>query len=309
MKYLIVDISNLFHRVYAMHKKSHGDDAIGLAMHTALVSMMSFRKKFKTDKVVACFDHSSWRKKYTASEKCVSKRLYKGERRKNMTPEQQDSFFKLLNIIDDFRTLLEEHTSVITLHREGLEADDLIAGFISVINLDKEDESKHVVISGDKDFIQLLKYKNVSLYDPTSQKPRTLAQWDNDAQYFMFEKCIRGESGASGDNIQSAYPGVRSKRIRKAYDDSYERTNLMEHKWKMHDGREVRVGDLFEENKLLMDLDCQPDDIKKRMVVTILKALKNPGVYSHFHFLKFCGKYELKKVAEQAEYYSDMLSS
>ena len=57
-----------------------------------------------------------------------------------------------------------------------------------------------------------------------------------------------------------------------------------------------------------MDLSEQPNIIKDRITSTIDEAFENPGVYSHFHFLRFLGKYELKKIAEQVDNFVRMLS-
>lgn len=57
-----------------------------------------------------------------------------------------------------------------------------------------------------------------------------------------------------------------------------------------------------------MDLSKQPDDIKELINKTIDEAVANPGKYNHFHFLRFCGKYEMKKVTEQVDQYIQMLS-
>lgn len=302
MHYLVFDISNMLYRTFSAHQKSTGDDAMGLAVHTAMISMQKFYKKFKPDKIVACFDRSSWRKGYTKSDECITEKKYKGNRRQNMTPAEKARYIAFLQHIDELYNLLKDHTSIITLEGDKLEADDFIAGFLQV----KEDpENRFTIVSSDKDLIQLFRYQNVNLYDPLSGKSRSLQEWDGDVEYFMFEKCIRGDSG---DNVQSAYPGVRKTRIRKAYDDMFERENLMHHKWVMPSGKEVEVGDMFRENRLLMDLEYQPEDVRRKMVVEILRSVGEPGKYSHFHFVGFCGKHELKKVSEQAETFTQMLS-
>ena len=78
--------------------------------------------------------------------------------------------------------------------------------------------------------------------------------------------------------------------------------------WSNPKGDEFRVRDLFDENKLLMDLRAQPKGIQKKMITTVLEGIKNPGSFSYFHFMQFLGKFELKKVADQAEQFVPMLS-
>ena|SRR5271157_1779792 len=303
MKYLVFDMSNLLYRTFFAHDTEDDVTIAGLASHSALVTLNKYYREQKPHKVVAVFDRDSWRKEYTASEECISKKPYKGNRRQGMTPKQKIKYEQFCAHVNDFEKLIAENTTIITLAGAKLEADDLIAGFIQVQTLDPDNEI--VVISQDKDMIQLLRFENVRVVDPASGKDRSLEDWNNDADYFMFLKCIRGDAG---DNVQSALPKVRETRVLKAYTDPFEKANLMNETWKGADGREFVVKNLYKENQLLMDLSMQPDDIQKLIVQTVLQGIKNPGKFSYFHFMKFLGKYELKKVAEQADNFVPLLS-
>lgn len=302
-KYLVFDITNLLYRTFFAHKGEDDITLAGLASHSALLTLNKYYREYKPSKVVMCFDRTSWRKEYTVSEQSITKKPYKGNRRQNMTPAEKIKYQLFLNHLNDFETMMRDHTSVITLAGDKLEADDLVAGFIQVTSLNEED-CQIVVISGDKDMIQLLGFPQVRVVDPATGKDRTLEEWNNDAEYFLFEKCIRGDLG---DNVMSALPRVRSTRIKKAYEDEFERINMMKETWKLGD-QEYVVGDVFKENQLLMDLRKQPDDIQLQIVQTVLQGMANPGSFSYFHFMKFLGKYELKKVAEQAETFVPLLS-
>lgn len=301
-KFLVFDITNLLYRTFFAHKSEDDITIAGLASHSALLTLNKYYKDFKPHKVVMCFDRTSWRKEFTVSEQSLTKKPYKGNRRQNMTPKEKIKYQLFLNHLSDFEMMMRDHTSVITLAGDKLEADDLVAGFIQVQTLD--DNNEIVVISGDKDMIQLLGFPNVRVVDPATGKDRTLEEWNNDAEYFLFEKCIRGDLG---DNVMSALPRVRSTRIEKAYTDEFERINLMKETWKLGDVEYV-VGDVFKENQLLMDLRKQPDYIQKQIIKTVIDGTSNPGSFSYFHFMKFLGKYELKKVAEQAEMFVPLLS-
>jgi hypothetical protein len=140
--------------------------------------------------------------------------------------------------------------------------------------------------------------------DPTTGKNRTLEEWDNDADFFMFNKCIRGDVG---DNVQAAYPRIRSTKIKEAYDDPYKRVNIMNDVWKNQTGKELSVKELFEENEMLMDLSKQPQCVRRKIFETISYEIDNTGQFSHFHFLRFLGKYQLKKVANQLETFIPLL--
>jgi hypothetical protein len=302
-KYLVFDISNLLYRTFFAHHTEDDITIAGLATHSALLVLNKYYREHKPHKIVMAFDNSSWRKDYTASDECISKKPYKGNRRQGMTPREKIKYDQFCQHLNEFQVIIRDHTSVITLSNDGLEADDLVAGFVQLKSL--EPDSHITIISGDMDFIQLLGTPNVRLIDPASGKDRTLAEWNGDPEYFLFEKCLRGDRG---DNVQSACPRVRSTTIEKAYTNEFEKANLMNQSWKGTDGTEYIVKKLFKENQLLMDLRCQPEEIQMRIMTTILAALKNPGTFSYFHFMKFLGKYQLKKVAEQADQFVGMLS-
>jgi len=137
--------------------------------------------------------------------------------------------------------------------------------------------------------------------------------WDSDANYFMFEKCIRGDAG---DNVQSSYPRLRSNKIKEAYTDEFKRANIMNHKFVVEsinaDGtlvsKEYTTGELFEENQLLMDLTKQPEYIREMMDQAIDHAVNNRGKYNHFDFIRWCGKHQLVNILNNISNYTSLMS-
>lgn len=302
-KLLCVDMSNLLYRTFYAHKGEDDITLAGLAHHMALTTLNKYFKAFKPHKLVLCFDRPNWRKEYTQSDDCVSKKLYKGNRRKKMTQKEKEKYQTFLNHLAEFEDMMKEHSSSVVLAADKLEADDLISGVVQVASLDHDTEI--IIVSGDKDLIQLLGYKNVKLINPATGKERDLKEWNNDAEFFLFEKCIRGDLG---DNVQSAFPRCRKNKIVAAFNDDLNRANLMHETWTHPDGREMIVRDLFKENQLLMDLRCQPAKIQKLIIKTVIDGMSNPGRFSYFQFVRFCGKYDLKKITEHAELFTSMLS-
>lgn len=300
MKYLVVDASNLLYRTFYANKNHEDGVALGMAMHSAFLTVNKYFRLFKPDKIVLCFDRDNWRKAYTMSDECYSKAIYKGLRRKDSTPKERQQYADFLKHIAEFEALINEHTTIICLAEKLLEGDDCIAAWVTR-HQDPDDE--HVIISGDGDFVQLLKFKNTRLVDPATGKDRT----SDDPKYYLFEKLFRGEP-ANTDNVQSAYPKLRETKIAAAYIDPFAYTNLRNAVWTNKDGREMNVGKLLDENKLLMDLTAQPDDIQDIMDAVVVRGKLAKKKFSHFHFMKFLGKYELKKIAEQLESFVPMLS-
>ena len=303
MKYLVFDMTNLLYRTFFANKSEDDVTVAGMAHHMALTTLNKYFRLYKPHKVIMCFDRPSWRKKYTQSGECLSGKVYKGNRRKKMTPTEKAKYEAFQEHIQEFEQIMDVHTSAVVLAGNGLEADDLIGGVADVLSL--EDDNEIIIVTADKDMIQCLKNPQVSLINPADGKHRTLDDWDGDADLFMFEKCLRGDAG---DNVGSAYPRVRKTRILKAYNDPIEHANLMHETWTGPAGQEFVVKDLFKENELLMDLSMQPNNVRKQIIQNILRSMENPGTYSHFHFLKFLGKYEMKKVSAQLETFVPMLS-
>lgn len=327
MKRMIVDTPNLLFRVFAMNAEKikastqnaeNTDDVdavneaqreLGFCLHVALSSMLKHFKKHKPDQVAVVFEgRQNWRKAYTLSDACVSKKVYKGNRVRDASMDM------LFELIDNFRKLVSEHTSIVVLQNDYLEGDDLIAGYAQRFSAMGDEV---VIISGDKDFMQLYRLPNVSLINPDTGKDRRFEpkHKDFDAEWYLFEKCVRGDGG---DNVPSAYPRCRTTKIRAAFEDEYARTNLFNETWKIVDHEDplneekwqvFRVGDLVAENKLLVDLFEQPTEVRSLIDETLDNELANHGKWNMFHFLRFCGKYGLNQVAENVSNYADMFAA
>ena len=227
-------------------------------------------------------------------------------------------------IADDFLDFINTKTNCTVLKNPRAEADDLIARWI-----DKHPDDKHVIISTDKDLNQLVK-ENVKQYNGVTEQTMTHEGWFDakgnpvidkktkapksapDVDWIIFEKAMRGDPS---DNIFSAYPGVRTKGtknkigLQEAFADRKEKgytwNNLMLTKWVDHDGKEHRVMEDYERNRLLVDLHAQPEAIIEELDQTISQAKaenKNIGQVG-IRFMRFCGKYDLNRISEQAQLY------
>lgn len=317
MKRLVIDTANILFRVASAHGKYNGGadtkDQAGLAMHMALQTIRSQYNKHKPDQVAITFEgQANWRKAHTRGErpqKAVSKRLYKGNRVKD------DSMIPYFELMDAFRELAINHTSLVVLQDPELEGDDVFAGYARKYTALGDTV---IGLSDDKDFTTLLQLPNFQLVRPDG----TFRGKDKegnviDPLFFMYEKAFRGDAG---DNVMPAYPKVRITRLKKAYDgllagNEYEHNNLMNETWEFTDpgtGEHTtfKVGDLFAENNILMDLiNGQPKDIQDKIEATIDRAVIHHGTFSLFHFQKFCGKFGLKKIGDEVSQFVPLLSS
>ena len=325
MRYLIVDTANTFFRArHAAHRQSDTWDKLGFAIHVTLSSVAKCWRDQRADHVIFCLEGRSWRKDYYEP--------YKKNRavaRAALTEKEQEEDQLFWDTFDALKTFLQEKTNCTVLQHQELEADDLVAGWIQ-----SHPEDHHTIVSSDTDFHQLLadnvnQYNGISdelhttqgIFDkkgaPVKDKKTKEAKTIPDPKWILFEKCMRGDPT---DNIFSAYPGVRkvgSKNkigLQEAFADKdakgFAWNNLMLQRWSDHNGIEHRVLDDYERNRVLVDLSAQPDDIKVKISETIAvgrASLSRPMIGAQF--LKFCGKYDLIKLSEQATQYAVFLEA
>jgi 5'-3' exonuclease len=318
MTYIIVDLANTFFR--ARHAiNGSADIKLGMAFHITFNSVKKAWQDFGGTHVVFCLEGRSWRKDFYAP--------YKAQRaatRAAHTEKEQEEEVIFWEAFDEFKNFITEKTNVTVLQHPNLEADDLIAGFIQA-----HPDDKHVIISTDSDFVQLIS-ENVSQYNGVAEHHITHEGYFDakgkpvkdklgevkvpvNPEWALFEKCIRGDTS---DNVFSAYPGVRTKGSKnkvgllEAFEDrkskGFSWNNLMLQRWTDHNGTEHRVLEDYERNRVLIDLTHQPDDIKVKIAQTIADNAKPKNISQvGIRMLKFCASYEMKKIADNIQSYAE----
>ena len=325
MNYALIDTANTFFR--ARHVASRNSDPwekVGMALHLTLASVNQIVRKFGIDHVVFCLEGRSFRKDlykpYKAQRAVANQALTEAEK------EESEMFW---DTYEKFTTFLKEKTNVSVLREPQAEAYDLIARFIHL-----HPDDKIFIISSDGDYIQCIsdkvhQYNGITnqlitpdgyfddkgrlIVDKKTKEPKLL----EDPQWLLFKKCMRGDSS---DNVFSAYPGVREKGTKnkvglmEAYSDrtkqGFNWNNMMLQRWLDHDNVEHRVKDDYERNRQLIDLTAQPDWVKENVDNAIKSGVRietTPQV--GIHLMKFCGKYELEKISQNAETYSKWLNN
>jgi len=163
--------------------------------HMFLNSIRANRKKFTEEygEIVICADgKNTWRREAYP--------YYKANRKKSRDESGMDwnALFEIMNTIRDE---LREYFPYKVIHIDHCEADDIIGTVIheygSELNIGSE---KFLILSGDKDYIQLQNYANVDQYDPIRKR------WirnDNPDQYLK-EHILKGDTGDGVPNILSA---------------------------------------------------------------------------------------------------------
>ena len=324
MKYLLIDTANMFFRArHVAFRASDEWEKVGYALHITLSAVNKVVTKFGADHVVFALEGRSWRKDIYAPYK-----RNRADARAAQSPKEQDEDKLFWETFDNLTKYLADSTNCSVLRNENAEADDIIARWIAL-----HPQDHHVIISSDTDFVQLLS-ENVDQYNgitdelltiqgifdakgrPVVDKKTKLPKVIPDPEWLLFEKCMRGDTS---DNVFSAYPGVRVKGTKnkvgltEAFQDrgrqGYAWNNLMLQRWTDHNGVEHRVLDDYERNRLLIDLNAQPVEIKQQVDESICSQISHKDVGQvGIRFMKFCGKYDLVKASESAEQFARWLN-
>lgn len=315
---LVLDMSNILYKTFYVNSTEPDHENVKkLAYNASFAKLNKYYNTYKPDRMVCVFDRPNWRVDYTKSEECYSRKVYKGHRRQQMKPAEQAMYDTFKLFVSEFEQLIRECTTLTCLAADGLEADDLMAGLCHLYGgadsasdnqctAEKQQDHDVILISADKDMLQLLRYEHVILIDPATHKQRTMENNELESvDYYLYHKYLRGDRG---DNVQSAFPRYRSKKIKEAFNDVYEHTNLMKMEWIDMDERTLVVGDIVNENKLLMNLTHQPEHIQALMWTTIDEEFNSPKRFDRFKFMKFLGSSDLKNVSRYLDSYVPMLS-
>ena len=249
--------------------------------HMVLNSLRSYRSKFEGEfgELVLCYDNkTNWRREYFPN--------YKHSRRKG----RKESKLDWNNIFDTLHMIKSELTEFFpykVLEVENAEADDIIASVVFHVASEPKNYEKVLILSSDKDFIQLQRYNFVSQYSPMQKK------FVNgiDPTTYIKEHILKGDRGdgvpnfLSPDNtfVDELRQRPMSKRKLEAWIDlepsDYCNEEMMRN---------------YHRNRTLIDLSYIPDNIKEKCTQTFLDAPEG----SRKHLLNYFIKKKLKSLME-----------
>jgi len=186
---IVVDYSGI--AMGALFARGGGEEE-GLIRHFILNSLRMYNVKYREEygRMIVCCDGGSWRKNYYPE--------YKASRKKNRDSDSKD-WDSIFNTFTKVRQEISEHLPFDVIHEFGVEADDIIATLVK----ETQEFGKHepvMIISSDKDFIQLHKYDNVKQYSPITRKMVT----HEDPINYLREHIFRGDSSDGVPNVLSS---------------------------------------------------------------------------------------------------------
>lgn len=216
-----------------------------LVRHMILNSLRSYRQKFSSEYgelVICCDDKNYWRRSLYP--------YYKASRKKDREKSELD-WNEIFRILNKVRDELKDNFPYKVIRVETAEADDIIGTICHTYGMAIGGESI-LILSADKDYIQLHKYANVNQYDPIRKR---WIKHDNPEKYLK-EHIIRGDSGDGVPNILSDDDtfvlSKRQKPLTQKKLESFLSNGIT-------DSEALRG---FTRNEALIDLSKIPEDIK-----------------------------------------------
>ena len=220
--------------------------------HMFLNSIRANRKKFSKEygEIIICADgKNTWRKEAYP--------YYKANRKAGRDKSGLD-WNALFEIMNNIRNELKEFFPYKVLHIDRCEADDIIGTIChregTELNMGAE---KYLILSADKDFIQLQTYANIDQYDPI--RKRWLRN-DQPAAY-LEEHILKGDTGDGVPNILSPDNCLAVGERQKAM--TQKRLALYKQGTEVMDEETLRR---FYRNKMMIDLEEIPQKYQDQIL-------------------------------------------
>ena len=266
-----------------MNLKMNNSKTIDESMvrHMILNSIRMYRQEYKQEygePVLTWDSKHSWRRDYFPQ--------YKASRRKGREKSTLD-WDKIFTVLNNIKQEIKENLPYKNLEIYGAEADDIIGVLIK--DPKKWFTEKRMIISGDKDFIQLQKYPFVQQWSPITKK----AVNGYDPDVYIQEHILKGDTSDGIPNVLSPdntfTEGLRQRPLSRKKVESWVNANT---KYIPTWSDEVKRN--YQRNYTLIDLTNTPEDIEDK----ILKEYKNAPSGNRSKLLNYFMKYKLRELTE-----------
>ena len=234
-----------------MRKSNEVDE--GMVRHMILNSVRLHRSDFHKEfgEVVLTYDSKHyWRRDYFPN--------YKAGRKKGREKDSKD-WDAIFNCLNKIKAEFKENLPYKYLEIYGCEADDIIATLCKNFQ-----DEKIMIVSGDKDFIQLHKYPNVKQYSPILKKMVN----GHDPDTYIKEHILKGDTTDGVPNVLSQdntfVDGIRQRPLGR---------KKIENWLDMHiDDLPSEVKRNYQRNSTLINLDNVPDELEKEIMDNFCEA-------------------------------------
>ena len=250
-----VCISNLMMQIGS---KRQNDVDENLVRHMVLNSLRMYRSRFSAEygELVLCYDSKKyWRRDYFPN--------YKSNRKKDREASGLD-WNLIFETLNNIRDEIKENFPYKVLEVEGAEADDCIATVVDYVSKTPTAYEQVLILSGDKDFIQLQKHNFVKQFSPVLKKFVN----GQDPHLYIREHILKGDRSDGIPNFLSSddtfINELRQKPLAKKKISIW--VDL-----KPEDFCTEEMMRNYQRNKTLIDLECIPNVLKEEILLEYLK--------------------------------------
>jgi 5'-3' exonuclease len=198
-----ISVASVMMHLHMTKSKKPDEDMV---RHMILNSLRMYRMRFCDEygELVLCYDSKHyWRRDFYPE--------YKSNRKKTRDSSSND-WDAIVGVLNAIKAELKEFLPYNHLEVYGAEADDIIAALSGELEFDN---GKTLILSGDKDFIQLQKFSNVTQYSPITKKFVN----GQDPDDYLKEHVLKGDSSDGVPNVLSPdntfVDGLRQKPLSK----------------------------------------------------------------------------------------------
>ena len=249
-----------------------------MVRHMILNSLRSYNTKFSNEYgpiVIACDNGKIWRKNIFP--------YYKANRKKNNEKSEVD-WVALYEFMAKIRNELKEFSPYRIIDVDHAEADDIIGALVNHFMVEKI-----LILSGDKDFIQLHRH-NVVQYDPTRTK------WisKDDPILYLKELILKGDTSDGIPNVRSndncLVIGERQSSMTKPRMEILLNTPPEEY--------DTITKRNFDRNQQLIDLSFTPKEIVEESLKQYYEQNDRNRKKLTEYFMKYNMKYLISQISE-----------
>ena len=220
-----------------------------MVRHMILNSIRMYRSQFNKEygEIVLTYDSKHyWRRDFFPN--------YKAGRRKGREKDSRD-WDLIFGVLNKIKAEFKDNLPYKYLEVYGAEADDIIATLCK--NFCNDD--KIMIVSGDKDFIQLQKYSNVTQYSPILKKYVN----GHDPVTYIKEHILKGDTSDGVPNVLSPdntfVDGMRQRPLGKKKIENWLDIDI--------DDLQDEVKRNYQRNDTLINLDKIPEELEKEIMV------------------------------------------
>jgi len=249
---IVIDYNGIAIAGVVVQKLEINEDLI---RHMILNSIRMYNKKFRDEygQVVIACDARTWRRDYFPN--------YKFKRRENRDESSAD-WDEIFRIINQVRDEIRQNFPYKVIHIDGCEADDII-GTLAYETQEFGKNEPMMIISSDKDFVQLHKFSNVKQFSPMQKK----AVVEKNPRQYLFEHILKGDSGDGIPNTLSPdntfVDGIRQSPVTKKKIDEW-----LKNAEDLESFMDENTYRNYVRNKNLIDLSCTPSHLKEAIINT-----------------------------------------